>query len=310
MHELEAILSEEPANPDADDEVLSRLASQAEGLEDEYKAMIARLTEQGTKVVLYGTDDHTALIEQFRSIGLSILGPSQEQLRLCQEHLRSALEQTVAEYQQVPFRSPLGLYRQALSENGTILSQDAEQNGEGSVWIQSAPNSPSNFVNLESMTLMFEYNRRKLLFLGDMQLADPNVDVEQIRRAVRGLRRVIKQRAPFDFVKLAHHGSDNGFNAQVLADWMGSGLFGICGGSGDPGHPNPRVLRLLNDHRGTIRWVRTDRNGRCSITFGAAKPAIEVERGRISDPRPNASSLEVSAHVLPETGRVRLTITV
>ncbi|MBI3969810.1 MAG: MBL fold metallo-hydrolase [Chloroflexi bacterium] len=302
---LAAVLSEEPYGEDMDDQELSRFAEQAERLQDEYHTMIDNLRAHQTNVVLYGTADHSTLVAAFRSIGLEIIGPTREQLRLCQEQLQSSLRQALAEFEpQLPFSSAASLYRAANGATGT------QGDGPDDVWAQSPRNAPSNFVNLESITLAFEYDRRKLLFAGDMQFADPNVDVPGIRWGVRGLRREIGRRAPYDFVKISHHGSYNALNAQVLAELMGSNLFGVCAGSRDPGHPHPRVLRLLNDHRGVVRWVRTDRNGLSSIFFGAGRPAITVARGRINDARPNATAFEVQAEPLPTTGRVRITLTV
>jgi hypothetical protein len=44
---------------------------------------------------------------------------------------------------------------------------------------------------------------------------------------------------------------------------------------------------LLNENRERIDWVRSDRNGLVTITFGSQAPDIRRTRGEIDDPTPN-----------------------
>jgi Transglycosylase SLT domain len=63
-------------------------------------------------------------------------------------------------------------------------------------------------------------------------------------------------------------------------------LFGICCGHYDDknSHPHPRVLRLLDENREQIQWVRTDHNHQVRMTFGASsEPQIKLSAGQLND---------------------------
>lgn len=93
----------------------------------------------------------------------------------------------------------------------------------------------------------------------------------------------------YDFFKLSHHGSKNGFSEELWGRMKEPLLMGICTGARSKNHPSPETLQeladILQNQNEEIRWVRTDHNGDLSFEPGGAK--IQVSRGEINDPSPN-----------------------
>jgi beta-lactamase superfamily II metal-dependent hydrolase len=237
-------------------------------LEDSYTEMLAKLTADGTNVVRYGRDSHAALVRAFRSIGLRILGPSEAQLLICADTIARRTRDAVDAVAHLDVQNEVELFR-ALVES-PLDSLDAS-------------NRPGPPINLQSVVTRFKVGDVKLLFAGDMQFADPQVGDARLRTELDKLRAAIRAEAPYAFAKLSHHGSPNAFN---LDDLGATPVVGICAGEESKDHPHRDVLRVLEAAKDQVQWTRTDRNGLCTITFGARTP-ITVARGRISDPRPN-----------------------
>ena len=238
-------------------------------LEESYADMLAKLAADGTKVVRYGRDSHAALVRAFRSIGLKILGPSETQLLVCAETIADRTRDALDAVQHLDAaQSDVELYR-ALLES-PLDSLDASDR----------PGPP---INLQSVVTRFKVGDVKLLFAGDMQFADPQVGDPRLRKELDKLRAAIRREAPFALAKLSHHGSPNAFNLDDLGD---TPLVGICAGAESKDHPHRDVLQVLESAQDRLKWMRTDRNGLCTITFGARNP-ISLARGQISDPRPN-----------------------
>jgi Metallo-beta-lactamase superfamily len=80
---LVAALREEPRTQASDDADLAQFLVDAASLESQYTAMLAKLVEAGANVVRYGRDDAKKLLAAFKSAGLAILGPSEDQLLAC-----------------------------------------------------------------------------------------------------------------------------------------------------------------------------------------------------------------------------------
>jgi hypothetical protein len=129
-----------------------------------------------------------------------------------------------------------------------------------------------------------------------MQLEDPQVANPTIVDEIAKLRARIAKDAPYTFVKLSHHGSDNAFSETILDELGASRTFGICAGEHSTKHPNRDTLTLLDDHEPALTWARTDHNGLVSIDLGGTKPKFETTRGKLNDPRPNA----VDPQLMPE----------
>jgi len=130
-----------------------------------------------------------------------------------------------------------------------------------------------------------------------MQLEDPQVANPTIAHEIEDLRARIANDAPYSFVKLSHHGSDNAFSESLLNELGGSRTFGICAGENSTKHPHRETLALLDDHQPALTWVRTDHNGLVSIDLSGAKPKFEPTRGKLNDPRPNAVDPQLMSQV-------------
>ncbi|HEX8290107.1 MAG TPA: MBL fold metallo-hydrolase [Pyrinomonadaceae bacterium] len=260
-----------------DDDSLAGFINDASGLETRYRTMLRQLEEGGTKVVRHGTDAEAEkkLVAAFSPVGLEVIGPSVEHLRECFRLLKGghsdALDtfDAVADFDLDSAAGVASAYRALVAGGFT----DSVPKNRGA-------------TNLQSLVTLFEYKKRRFIFAGDMQFADPQVDSDLLINGVAGMRQRIKQRAPYAFVKLSHHGSFNAFDKETMGDYGKTELFGICCGDAPGDHPNPSVLKLLDKNRDSLDWVRTDRNGLVSITFGPGDPDIELSRGEKDDATP------------------------
>ena len=274
-------LREEILTERTDDRTLERFLADALGLEGRYRRMLEKLGEDGV-VVRLGKDSTKKLSDEFASVGLRILGPSKKQLVACQSVIESAID-SVAE-----------VATDLLSADAAATEVDAYRHlTGGGLDALDARGRPGPPLNLQSVVLSFDVGGVKLLFAGDMQFADPQVGHPEVRAELAKLRDKVRGGAPYGLVKISHHGSDNAFSESVLSELGTSNLFGICAGSDSTHHPNRVVLDLLNRRRDSLKWVRTDRNGLSTITFGAGSPRIKRARGKVNDPAPNQEDAPV-----------------
>ena len=99
-HTLVTALFDDRPLAGLDDAELSARLADAAGLASAYTGMIARLRQDGTKVVRHGVDSHTALVKAFADCGLRILGPTKQHLLTCARQLakigRDATDQAAA----------------------------------------------------------------------------------------------------------------------------------------------------------------------------------------------------------------------
>jgi beta-lactamase superfamily II metal-dependent hydrolase len=279
------------------DGTLDQFMQDAANLEDTYRGMLRTLTERHTRVVRSGRDDIQPLQAALADVGLRVIGPSQAQALACAD-LINGLTHDAIDWATDRFA------RDATATAADVYRRIAV--GEADAVDVSRP-GPA--VNLQSLTTIFEVAGHRFLFAGDMQLAKPQVSSPIVTREVKALRRAIRQRAPYSLVKLSHHGSDNAFSEELLIELGGTVLFGICAGEHSEVHPNPATLRLLHAHRDEIRWARTDRNGRVTMSFGAGTPRVRLSQGRINDERPNTSDVPVGTGAGEGEGTARLAVT-
>ena len=287
-----AALREETPHPSSSIPDLKHMLDAARTLEDRYIELLQGLETAGTTVVVpadpTGTDVDE-LLEEFDDIGLAIHGPDPELLAATAEGIRSAIDGAVD--------------RVLTLANSDVAARDYELYrrlvlpGTDSL---DAASRPGNLVNLQSFTTTFETQHHKLLLAGDMQFVDPGTGNDTIENAVEELRASLQAEAPFSFVKLSHHGSDNAFNAEILQEMGETKLFGICAGAHSSHHPHRDVLDLLEDKDDELTWVRSDRNGLTSIRFGDGDPEINVANGSINDPQSN--DVDVAVAWEPEGG--------
>lgn len=289
---LVAALREESRADDRSD-ALREFLSDAASLEPGYQEMLRTLEERGTRVVRYGRDDSAELMAAFASIGLKILGPSEDQLLICAEQIARLNQDAlaaVADFTADSDVDEVALYRSLTARS---FSDAADRGGRGAA------------VNNQSLVLRFQVHGRKLLLTGDMQLADPQV--AGLAPYVGLLLGAIRADGPYDFVKIAHHGSHNALDAAVLAELAGTRCFAISGGVRDKDHPDPEVLLLLKKQGEAIRWARTDRNGLVTVAIQANGIRLRTERGDLNiaaanteeQPTPAGSAGPAVSHPAP-----------
>jgi beta-lactamase superfamily II metal-dependent hydrolase len=278
--EVVAGLREEPRKRVTDGELRAFLID-ARSLEDRYRAMLDQLQSAGTHVVRHGRDTPTSLKRAFKSAGLQILGPSEDQLVICADVIDRRQD------------SAARIAQDALRVDAALDSAELYRmlnSGDFVDAIDMARSGPA--VNLQSIVVSFEVDGRRLLLAGDMQLADPQISDARLEQEITELRSRIAAGAPYRFVKLSHHGSDNALSAEILADLGKTKTFGICAGEGSTAHPNADVLELLHHHTPKLTWARTDHNGLVTVDLARTQPKFTLTRGRLDDPRPNASDVE------------------
>jgi hypothetical protein len=282
-NELVAALREEIRTERTSDQLLARFIADAASLEQTYNGMIETLEQRGTKVVRFGRDDPAELVAAFADVGLRLVGPSPEQLVACADLIAKTTQDSV---QRV---SDFAAHTDALvGETEAYRALTADGLRSDAV---DALSRPGPAINLQSIVTGFDYEGTKLLFAGDMQFASTQVGDQIVQGEVAKLRARIADGAPYDLVKLSHHGSDNALDAEVLGELGETKLYGICAGEQSSAHPNPEVLRLLDSHKDRLEWVRTDHNGLVSVEF-TDPPKVTLTRGEINDPRPNTSDLK------------------
>lgn len=269
----EALLEEDRS--DLPDDELGLFIDNAGTLVNRYRTMLRQLEERGTRVVRNGTDNTADLLAEFAGVGLKIVGPTRDHLREAARLLHDGS------------RDSLDFVGDAFAADTTMDVINAYRNLMGGV-LADWHNPNKGAINLQSLVTRFEYRGERFIFAGDMQFSAPEVESEKLTAGVDAMLAAISSEAPYSFVKISHHGSYNGIDDKVLAAFGGTKLYGICGGAHGASHPHPEVLQLLGENNDRLDWVRTDRNGLVSITFGGAEPQIKVRRGEISDPVPKS----------------------
>ena len=284
------------------DSALDQFLTDAANLETTYKKMLDTLESGGTNVVKFGNPgaDMDGLLAEFSDIGLKILGPGTAHLLECANEIGKKTTDSVKMADSFIKRdassNAVQMYRQAaamISEN----ENTTDATGGGA--------RPGNFINLQSLVTQFECAGHKFLFAGDFQFNKPQTKNSVITSEVETIKNKIKAEAPYSFVKLSHHGSDNAFSEEMLTDLGDTEYFGVCAGEQSSKHPNQIVLKLLEKHKDDIKWARTDHNGLVSLTFAKDKkePEIKIEKGVLNDPKPNFIDVtsSISPTIMPST---------
>jgi hypothetical protein len=275
--QLASAMREHPRARAAEQLNLTDFLTDAITLEERFETMIKTLKTHDTRVVRFGRDNTDELISAFEHVGFNILGPTKSHLRTCARLIARSTQD-------------------ALDRAADFFQLDAGTNLEDAYLKLISPSldeldAASRLgaaVNLQSIVTMFKYRGRKHLFAGDMQFEDPEVSDQSIIDSVQALRRIVSEQAPYDSVKISHHGSHNAFSEEILEELGGTALFGICAGEQSTSHPSRKALSLLKKNRDHIRWVRTDHNRRSSFFFGSGEPDIDISQGQINDFRPNS----------------------
>jgi beta-lactamase superfamily II metal-dependent hydrolase len=274
---LAAGLREEPRSDRTDDASLAEFLDAAATLEQRYREMLDTLSSDG-KVIHYGQDKLAALLKRFTSVKLEILGPGPDQLAACADKLANSAKDTRGIVSDALARdaeaSPVAMYRSLVN---AVDATDAR---------------PGDAVNMTSIVTRFTVNGRTFVFGGDMEFAKPRPALQPIVDGVQKLRAQIAEGAPYDFYKLSHHGSDNGFNEAILAELKSTRYIGICAGEKSKKHPNPDTLQLLADNKAKLTWARTDRNGPTTFTYTKSSVRVDPENQPLNITTPNSSKDE------------------
>ncbi len=273
---LSAALREEPLL-DGDDEEILRLVSDAADLYSEYVGLLVHLERKikDNLVWFFGPDSPglQRLTEHFAPSGLRIHGPSQRQLLLCAEAISVARLDAIAPISDSISTSTLrhgdsneaALYRQLVA----IATEETD----------SAIARLGTPVNNQSIVLSVGCAHSRALLTGDIQLAVPEMGTA-VQAEMTKLIEELSGLAPFDFVKLPHHGSSNGIDESQLRR-LCSGWSGISTGSRSLRHPSKVLIDALRNSNST--WVRTDRNGRSGFAVHRGRRLLMVSRGESND---------------------------
>ena len=268
-------------------EALADFLTDAANLESRYRDMLEQLKQKGTKVVRFGQTNPAPLLRQFKDIKLNILGPSNDHLLVCADIINrkttDSLERATDIFQRDAALDEVNAYYALTASFETSFDADALDAGS----------RPGPAINMQSIITQFEFQGHKFLFAGDFQFAKHQTGSQFIGNSVQELRQIIKNQAPYSFVKIGHHGSDNAFSDDIFEELGSTPFFGLCAGERSTKHPNRDVLDILNEHRNEIKWVRTDHNGAVTLTFDArsSSPEISLSKGEINDPMPNDSDI-------------------
>ncbi|HEY7783333.1 MAG TPA: MBL fold metallo-hydrolase [Pyrinomonadaceae bacterium] len=277
---LAAALREEPRIK-LTGEALDQFLADALTLEDRYNQMLATLDQRGTRIIRFGRQSTQALGQEFADIGLKIIGPSQEHVLNAAEIINNLSHDSLERAADI-FRQDNSL--DVASAYKRIVTPDFDS-------IDVVRPGPA--VNLQSIITRFEFKGKKYLFAGDFQFSKPEVNSVPLANSVRRLRRKVSQEAPFAFYKISHHASHNAFSEEIYDELNGTPLFGTCAGQSSTHHPSRDVLNTLREHRTEIKWLRTDRNGLVTLTFGPGEPQIKKAKGRVNDFQPNDVDIPV-----------------
>lgn len=276
--------------PDADVRPLADYAIDRVSDHDVYAKFVSDLESQGGTVVSYAdgpaaSGDLQKLVAVFgaRGLKIGILGPSAAQLTECARALAQGLG-LVTDFLRMNTPPPS---TDAVADFNTVLEDARSKLARG-----------GNFVNLQSLVTVFEYASKKFLFSGDMQTEDPttkwsNIPISSVlKNELSSLRQQMLASAPYDFVKLGHHGSFNACSEQLLDGYQDTAQFGITVGEFSPTHPDPKILDLLSAREDKIEWVRTDYNRLCGFAYpGAGGGKVFTETGSSNDADKNEYDL-------------------
>jgi hypothetical protein len=120
-----AALREEVRTEATDDDALLEFMADALDLRSKYEGMLDTLEERGTQVVRYGRDESSALLEEFRGVGLTLLGPTDDQLIVCADKIGSGLQDVIGaaadHLRQDALADPVDLYRRLVGEGTDTL---------------------------------------------------------------------------------------------------------------------------------------------------------------------------------------------
>lgn len=253
-----------------------------------YKEMLETLRQHGTQVIRHGRQKDAAaesqLEQEFAAIGLKVLGPTPEQLRVCSGYVARLTEEAMVA------ASSLSSAEEAFSDVELYRMMVRYPSPSGATGFAG-----KGAVNDMSTVLKVGGADAAALFAGDMQFAEP--ETPGIEEMMADLLRKVNENGPYKFIKLLHHTSYNGLNQRVLGSWATTPFFGHSGGQNDRGHPDAKAMTLLRRRQPAIQFARTDHNGLIRLD---AERGFEVSRGQLNDFTPNGAFSNGSEHMTAE----------
>lgn len=103
-------------------------------------------------------------------------------------------------------------------------------------------------VNGSSIAFILEYNKKKILFLGD---SHPSVIETEIKKYINGK----EERLNIDLVKVAHHGSSGNISKELLKI-IDCDKFLICTNGAQYSHPDPEsIARIITSNPGKQKEI-------------------------------------------------------
>ncbi|MDF2720457.1 MAG: competence protein ComEC [Paenibacillus sp.] len=132
--------------------------------------------------------------------------------------------------------------------------------------------------NEQSIVLLMQMRETKMLFTGDMTMANETELLEVGAGDSAQSPSVAAVAAPIDVMKVAHHGSKTSTSEAWLAYWKPKTAVISVGLTNSYGHPNPGVLERLTAAGSEVR--RTDWDG--EIRMIVTKRGVGIESGRQS----------------------------
>jgi beta-lactamase superfamily II metal-dependent hydrolase len=278
---LRLALREEPITSDNPSEVAAFLEDAARDYTEYLNFAAALRLRLGAQCVEYrGTDEGesegiTALLAAMAPMGLKIYGPTMTQLVHCAGFLEGRSDDLDSEVNKALEANGNDAVKAYLSLRPLAGDFDGEADSGG---------GNGNAVNNQSLILAVTDGMRRVLLTGDMQFARPQLDDDHVKSEIKNLLDAVVADAPFDFVKLSHHGATNGQN-HALLNALGATKFGISTGARSGKHPTAPTIAALEKlkQEKDARWVRVDINGRCGYRVQGNSGRLFKERNGFSD---------------------------
>ncbi|MGB9364632.1 MAG: MBL fold metallo-hydrolase [Xanthobacteraceae bacterium] len=277
---LLAALREEPRTNFGSREELDQFIQDAFDEKGRYEQLIKDLENKGATVKLYvGRDQQVQQLEQqFAAFGMKILGPTKEHLEICSQGMVGAMDFAMMQVNSVQAESDTFDPGQAYL---AIVGAGDSENPELDAMAMAAAGRPGAAVNDQSIVIKLGAGQDAMLLTADMQFAAP--DVSGLKDSMEALLQTVHDERPYAFVKLAHHAAANGLDEDVLKIFGDNLALGISTGRSGSPHPNPKVLKLLKKFKDSLRWARTDKNGRIDVTVSGGDVSFDIARGELND---------------------------
>ena len=133
---------------------------------------------------------------------------------------------------------------------------------------------PDQEPNNASVVVRIDYGQKRFLFTGDAEVSKTPSDKSAWQQMFDGGREKLKA----DLLKAAHHGSSNGTDETVLDAVQPAIVTISCKAGNDYHHPQPGFVRLMNNRRATVRFLRTDLEGTITVISDGRSLEVQSER--------------------------------